>query len=152
MLWGSDNLTAEECINDSAKVTYTIMSNLRSRVSAKVSLSYPSFIPISNILKAIRFIGLDGLARNRRQTELQHDIMGAFPKHEEPFSITPFSILRMKSYIEGALVSWVIENINAFPEFKAMPFVFTHVQPVRLSTILLFSVQTNKLRRLRLSP
>jgi len=38
LLWGSDSLTPDQCINDSVKITQTIMGNLHNRVSADVSL------------------------------------------------------------------------------------------------------------------
>jgi hypothetical protein len=40
LLWGSDSLNATECVNDSVRITQTIMGNLKHRVSAEVSLHH----------------------------------------------------------------------------------------------------------------
>lgn len=43
--------------------------------------------------------------------------------------------MRIKKDIEGSLVEWVIAEPQAFPELKAMPFVFARVLPVRTNTV-----------------
>lgn len=42
LLWGSESLNATECVNDSVRITQTIMSNLKDRISAEVSPRHPS--------------------------------------------------------------------------------------------------------------
>ncbi len=37
LLWGSDSLSADECVNDCVRITQTIMNNLKYRISAEVS-------------------------------------------------------------------------------------------------------------------
>ena len=43
--------------------------------------------------------------------------------------------MRRKKVIEASLVPWVIAEPSAFPELKAMPFVFAHTVPVIYLTI-----------------
>jgi hypothetical protein len=64
--------------------------------------------------------------KTRTTFELHNTIVHAFPKPGYRYSF-----MRIKKDIEAALVSWVIAEPSAFPELKAMPFVFAHTVPVR---------------------
>ncbi|KAI4613352.1 uncharacterized protein J4E87_009999 [Alternaria ethzedia] len=114
LLWGSDNLTTEECVNDGAKITSTIMSQLERRVSAK----------------RIAVGGFGGINKLRTQDELREHILSAFPAPGEPVRF-----LRIKKGIEGNLVPWVVAEPSAFPELKGMPFVFAHILPASIGAV-----------------
>ncbi|KAL1793423.1 hypothetical protein ACET3X_008405 [Alternaria dauci] len=114
LLWGSDSLTATECVDDSARITQTIMSNLKHRISAE----------------RIVVSGLGGMNKTRTTSELQDTIAYAFPKPGHHYSF-----MRIKKDIETALIPWVIAEPSAFPELKAMPFVFAHTVPFQLCSI-----------------
>ncbi|CAN9419681.1 unnamed protein product [Alternaria alternata] len=108
LLWGSDSLTATECMNDSTRITQTIMSNIKHRISAE----------------RIVVSGLGGMNKTRTTSELQNAIALAFPKPGQHYGF-----MRIKKDIETALIPWVIAEPSAFPELKAMPFVFAHSVP-----------------------
>ncbi|KAG9196260.1 hypothetical protein G6011_01381 [Alternaria panax] len=108
LLWGSDSLSATECVNDSVRITQTIMMNLKNRVSAE----------------RIVVSGLGGMNKTRTTSELQDTIVHSFPQPGHHYSF-----MRIKKDVEAALVPWVIAEPSAFPELKAMPFVFAHTVP-----------------------
>ena len=126
LLWRSDSLNATECVKDSVKITQTIMSNLKYRISAEVRPRYPFVLTTANFPKRIVVSGLGGMNKTRTRFELQNAIVHAFPKPGHHYSF-----MRIKKDIEAALVPWVIVEPSAFPELKAMPFVFAHTAPVR---------------------
>ncbi|KAL6156407.1 hypothetical protein ACJQWK_09832 [Exserohilum turcicum] len=111
LLWGSDTLTPEQCISDGGKITDTIMHNLQRRVSAD----------------RIVVSGLGGANKTRTKSELQNSILHSFPIKGQSFSY-----MRIKKNIEMSLVPWVVAEPKAFPELKAMSFVFAHTMPVRV--------------------
>ena len=125
LLWGSDSLNATECMSESVRITQTIISNLRHRISADVSLFPTIVLTKAETLQRIVVSGLGGANKTRTTSELQNTIANAFPK---PGS--HYSFMRIKKDIEAALVPWVIAEPSAFPELKAMPFVFAHIVPV----------------------
>ncbi|CAA9962237.1 hypothetical protein PTMSG1_05613 [Pyrenophora teres f. maculata] len=108
LLWGSDKLTREDFINDSINITYTIMSHLQSRISAKT----------------IELTDHNGLKIYRTQRMIEQDIMGLLSQLTQPINVPA-----TKRNIEGILLPWVMAHLCAFPELKAMPFVFTRMQP-----------------------
>jgi hypothetical protein len=63
--------------------------------------------------------------KTRTTSELQDAIVHAFPRLGRHYSF-----MRIKKDIEAALIPWVIAEPSAFPELKAMPFVFAHTVPV----------------------
>ncbi|KAI4662149.1 uncharacterized protein J4E88_010939 [Alternaria novae-zelandiae] len=130
LLWGSDNLTVEECVKDGAKITSTIMNQLERRVS----------------VKRIAVSSFGGIGQFRTQDELREHIMRAFPAPGEPVRF-----LRIKKGIEGNLVPWVIAEPSAFPELKGMPFVFAHVLPSLPITVNLLFGTFDALSRLKAS-
>ncbi|KAH6866496.1 hypothetical protein BKA58DRAFT_460211, partial [Alternaria rosae] len=100
LLWGTGIITALHCM----EVTRTIMNNLDRRISAAVRSRYPTVTP-----QLIRI-------------ELEQAIIYAFPKPGPPFSF----IDTLKN-IEKQLIPWVVAKPNAFPELRAMPFVFDYM-------------------------
>ncbi|EUC32827.1 hypothetical protein COCCADRAFT_37263 [Bipolaris zeicola 26-R-13] len=107
LLWGTDSLTPEMCVNDYLQITETIMNNLQRRIAAEAIAS-----------------GLGGQSKTRTKDELRSSIVQAFPKSGQFVNF-----MRIKKDIEGSLVEWVIAEPQAFPELKAMPFVFARVLP-----------------------
>jgi hypothetical protein len=63
--------------------------------------------------------------KTRTTSELHIAIVNAFPRPGGHYSF-----MRIKKDIEAALIPWVIAEPSAFPELKAMPFVFAHTVPV----------------------
>jgi hypothetical protein len=125
LLWGSDSLNATECVSESVRITQTIMSNLKHRISSDVSNYFSVALTKAKTSQRIVVSGLGGMLKTRTISELHDTIVYAFPK---PGSY--FNFMRTKKRIEAALVPWVIAEPNAFPELKAMPFVFAHTVPV----------------------
>jgi len=70
--------------------------------------------------------GLGGKNKTGTKFELQSAIANAFPKPGHRYTY-----MKVKKNIEASLVPWVIAEPSAFPELKAMPFVFAHMLPVR---------------------
>ncbi|KNG49213.1 vanillyl alcohol oxidase [Stemphylium lycopersici] len=108
LLWGTDSLTPEQCVNDAVYIIQTIMRNLQCRVSAE----------------RIVASGLGGKNKTWAKSNLQNAIVHTFPK-----LVHYFSFMRIKKDIEASLVPWVIAEPSAFPDLKAMPFVFAHTVP-----------------------
>ncbi|RYO45057.1 hypothetical protein AA0113_g10581 [Alternaria arborescens] len=124
LLWGSDSLTATECMNDSTRITQTIMSNIKHRISAEVDYRHPIVVITANPPQRVVVSSLGGMNKTRTTSELQNAIALAFPKPGEHYGF-----MRIKKDIETALIPWVIAEPSAFPELKAMPFVFAHSVP-----------------------
>ncbi|CAN9155239.1 unnamed protein product [Alternaria alternata] len=74
-----------------------------------------------NIDSRIVVSGLGGMNNTRTTSELENAIAHAFPKPGQHYGF-----MRIKKDIESALIPWVIAEPSAFPELKAMPFVFAH--------------------------
>jgi len=69
--------------------------------------------------------GLGGKNKTRTKSELHSAIANAFPEPGHRYTY-----MKIKKNIEASLVPWVIAEPSAFPELKAMPFVFAHMLPV----------------------
>lgn len=69
--------------------------------------------------------GLGGQNQLCTKEDQRSRIFKAFPKPGRPVSY-----MKIKKSIESALIHWVIAEPKAFPELKAMPFVFAHIVPV----------------------
>ena len=70
---------------------------------------------------------LKGNTKSTTKAGLQVAIVGVLQRHK-----THTNTIKIKKSIESSLVHWVIAEPKAFPELKAMPFVFAHIVPVWL--------------------
>jgi hypothetical protein len=102
------------------------MKNLQHRVPADASLSFSlSRLSVTNKTQLIVASGLGGQNQPRTKAGLRGSIIQAFPKPGNPFKF-----MKVKGKLEASLVPWVIAEPKAFPELKAMPFIFAHIAPV----------------------
>ncbi|KAE8871680.1 hypothetical protein PTNB73_03139 [Pyrenophora teres f. teres] len=109
LLYGSEYLTINECVNGSVRITQSIMENLDRRIVAKR-------------------IGIRDIYNSNKvstRVELRSAILWAFPRSGEPVHL-----IKIKKSIEGSLIPWVLAELRAFPELKTKPFVFTHMMPL----------------------
>lgn len=84
---------------------------------------------VANLHQRIVVSGLGGKNKTRTKSELHSAIANAFPQPGYRYAF--IKIMKIKKNIEASLVPWVIAEPSAFPELKAMAFVFAHTVPVR---------------------
>jgi hypothetical protein len=78
--------------------------------------------------------GLDGATSTFTKDELRSAIFSKFPSRPE----RSFQFMQIKKEIETCLIPWVIAEPNAFPELKAMPFVFSNTDTVSVLQIAMY--------------
>jgi hypothetical protein len=73
--------------------------------------------------------GLGGANKTCTKSELKAAINNVFATARRPFHF-----MRLRKDVKTLLIPWVIAEVGAFPELKAMPFIFAHTMPVSSST------------------
>jgi hypothetical protein len=82
--------------------------------------------------------GLGGANKTCTKSELKFAITNTFANARRPYHF-----MRLRKDVETLLIPWVIAEVGAFPELKAMPFVFAHTIPVSSPTHISDRVESN---------